>query len=121
MKMFSNEIEPLKEDTGKREKSRPKTLADTFKMYLDSTPEEAFLSSLLFLKEISRDLCNIKLDQIGISLDDLDITLKEEYAQKQLLKKSTMTQEKSKLKALINTIILKTMEENNTYNNQSNS
>ena len=38
--MFSNEIEPLKEDTGKREKSRPKTLADTFKMYLDSTPEE---------------------------------------------------------------------------------
>ena len=111
LKMFSNEIEPLKEDTGKREKSRPKTLADTFKMYLDSTPEEAFLSSLLFLKEISRDLCNIKLDQIGISLDDLDITLKEEYAQKQLLKKSTMTQEKSKLKALINTIILKTMEE----------
>ena len=110
LKILNNEIEPLKEDTGRRQKNRPKTLTDSFQLYLNSTPEEAFLSATLFLREISRDLCNVKLQSIGIDLGNLDITLKDEYAQKQLLKKNEYPEQKSILKALINSIITKTID-----------
>ena len=110
LKILNNEVEPLQEDTGKRQKNRPKTLIDSFRLYLNSTPEEAFLSATLFLREISRDLCNIKLRSIGIDLGDLDVTLKNEYAQKQLLKKNEYPEQKSTLKALINSIITKTID-----------
>ena len=111
LKMFSNEIEPLKHDKGRKEKNKSKTLQDTFKMYLDSTPEEAFLSSLLVLREVSRDLCNVKLENIGINLGELEMTLKDDYAQKQLLKRNDYPEEKSTLKRIINTIITQTMDD----------
>ena len=111
LKIFNNEIEPLKEDTGRRMKSKSKTLKDSFQLYLESTPEEAFLSAILFLKEISRDLCNVKLKDIGINLEDLESTLKDEYAQKQLLKRNDRPEDRSKIRTLINSIIVKTISE----------
>ena len=60
----------------------------------------------IFLREISRDLCNIKLKDIGIDLGGLEITLKDDYAQRQLLKKNDRPEEKSKLRTLINSIIV---------------
>ena len=112
LKLFNNEVEPLKEDTGRRVKTRTKSLTDAFQLYLDSTPEEAMLSAILFLREISRDLCNIKLKDIGIDLGELEITLKDDYAQRQLLKKNDRPEEKSKFRTLINSIITKTIDDN---------
>ena len=112
LKLFNNEIEPIEGDTGKLNKTRPKSLIDCFQLYLDSTPEEAFLSAILFLREISRDLCNVKLHSIGIELGELETTLKDEYVQRQLLKKNEFPEQKSTLKALINSIITKTIDKN---------
>ncbi len=62
IKYFQSEILPIKGDKGSRQKSLPRQLEPVLTLYMNRTPEERYVDTILLLKQISKKIGSSRLN-----------------------------------------------------------
>jgi len=78
IKYLESEMLPIKNDKGNRQKSLPKQLEPLLRLYMDRTPEEKYIDTILLLKQISNKIKNADLNSTITVQGTKDLKLNED-------------------------------------------
>ena len=110
VKYFQSEMLPEKDDKGNKHKNLPKQLEPLLTMYMNRTPEERYIDTILILKQITRRIKNSKLNSTIIVEGTKELKLSEDDI-KHLLSHDTTRGSESKKATYVKPLLERIIDE----------